>query len=72
MFIAVLFISSTGVAIVAEANLRCDDFLTLKSCHHKLVVSTIFWFWLLNVFSVFTSLKYTATLFWVVNALWIC
>ena len=34
MFIDVPFISSTGLAIVAEANLRCGDFLSEKSCRH--------------------------------------
>ena len=56
------FINSTGLAIVAEANLRCGDFLSEKSCL-KLVVSTSFWSWLLNVSSVLTSLKNTATIF---------
>ena len=68
MFIVIPFINSTGLAIVAAANLRCGDFLSEKSCH-KLVVSTSFWSWLLNVSSVLTSLKYTATIFWVVIAL---
>ena len=39
-------------------------FLSENSCRHKLVVSTSFWSWLLNVSSVLTSLKYTATIFW--------
>ena len=64
MFKVVPFINSTGLAIAAEANLRCGDFLSEKSCRHKLVVSTSFWSWPLNVSSVLTSLKYTATLFW--------
>ena len=34
MFIDVPFISSTGLAIVAEANLRCGDCLYEKSCRH--------------------------------------
>ena len=72
MFIVVPFINSTGLAIVTEADLRCGDFLSEKSFRHKLVVSTSFWYWLLNVSSVLTSLKYTATIFWVVNALCIC
>ena len=72
VFIVVPFISSTGLAIIAEAIiLSCGNFLSEKSCRHKLVVSTSFWSWLLNVSSVFTSLKYAATLFWFVNALWI-
>ena len=37
--------------------------LSERICRHKLVVSTSFWSWLLNVSSVLTSLKYTATLF---------
>ena len=63
MFIAVPFIESSGLAIVAEADLRCGDFLSEESCPHKLVVSTSFWSWLLNISSVLTSLKYTATFF---------
>ena len=64
MLIVVPFINSTGIAIVAEADLRCGDVLSEKTCH-KLVVSTSFWswLWLLNVSSVLTSLKYTATIF---------
>ena len=72
VFIVVPFINSTGLAIVAEADLRCGEFSSEKSCRHKLVVSTSFWHWLLNDSSVFISLKCTATLFWFVNALWIC
>ena len=50
-----------------------EYFCLNKVClNHKLVVSTSFWSWLLNVSSVLTSLKYTATLFSVVNALWVC
>ena len=72
VFIVFPFINYYGVATAAEADLRCGEFLSEKSCRHKLVVSTSFWYWLLNVSSFFTSLKYTATLFWFVNALWIC
>ena len=71
VFIVVPFINSTGLAIVAEADLRCGDFLSEKNCQ-KLVVSTSFWSWLLNVSSVLTSLEYTATFFWVFNALYVC
>ena len=46
-------------------------FVRKKICRHKLVVYTSFWSWLLNVSSVLTSLKKTATFFWVVNALWV-
>ena len=35
MFIVVPVISSTGLAIVAEANLRCRVFLSEKSCRHS-------------------------------------
>ena len=63
MFNFVSFISSTRLSIVAEADLRCGDFLPEESCRHKLVVSTSFWSWLLNVSSVLRSLKYTATFF---------
>ena len=55
--IVVPMINSVGLAIVAEANLLCGDFLSEKSCRHKLVVSTSFWSWLLNVSSVLTSKK---------------
>ena len=58
MFIVVPFIKSTGLAIVAEANLRCGDLLSEKSCH-KLVVFTSFWSRLLNVSSVLTTKKYS-------------
>ena len=68
MFNIVPFIRSTGLAIVADADLLCGNFLSDKNCH-KLVVSTSFWSWLRNVSSVLTSLKYTATVFWVINAL---
>ena len=71
MYIVVPFISSTDLATVAEADLLCDNFFSEKSCH-KLVVSTSFWSWLLNVSSLLTSLKYTAIFFWVLNALWVC
>ena len=72
MFIVVPIINSAWLAIVAEEDSRCGDFLSEESCRHKLVVSTSFWSWLLNVSSVLRSLKYTATVFWVVNALSIC
>ena len=72
MFIVVPFISSTGLAIVLEADLLCCNFLSEKNCRHKLVVSTSFWSWLLIVSSVLTSLKFTALLFWFAKALWVC
>ena len=71
MFIVVRFHNPTGLAIVAEVNLRCGDFLSEKSCLYKLVVSTSFWSWLLNASSVSTSLKYAALL-WFVDAFWVC
>ena len=49
--------------------------LSEESCRHKLVVSTSFWSWLLNISSVLISLKYTATFFldcYYVKALWVC
>ena len=72
VFIVVPFINSSGSAIVAEADLRCGEFSSEKICRHKLVVSTSFWHWLLNISSVLRSLKNTATLFWVFNAIWLC
>ena len=62
--------NSTSVAIVALANSRWSVFIPINC--HKLVVSTSFWSWLLNVSSVLTSLKYPGTLFLGVNALWTC
>ena len=62
-FIVVPIINSTGLAIVAEADLRCGDFLFEKSCRHKLVVSTSFWSRLLNVSSVLTTKKYSDNVF---------
>ena len=38
MFIVVPNINSTGLAIVAEAELRFGEFSSEKSCRHKLVV----------------------------------
>ena len=70
-FIVVPIINSTWLAIVAEADLRCADFLSEESCH-KLVVYTSFWSWLLNASSVLTSLKCAALLFWFSNAFWVC
>ena len=45
--------------------------LSERSCRHKLLVSTSFWSWLLNVSSVLTSLKYTATFFGVLVRFWV-
>ena len=39
-FIVAPIINATGLAIFAEADLRCGDFLSEKSCRHKLVVFT--------------------------------
>ena len=72
MFVVVPSLNSTGLAIVAEMDLRSRDFLSEKSCRHKLVVSSSFWSWLLNASSVLTSLKNAALLFLFVNALWVC
>ena len=72
VFIVVPFINSTKLAIVAEEDLRCGDFLSEESCRHKLVVSTSFWSWLLNVSPILTSFIYAALLFWFVNSLWVC
>ena len=71
MFVVVPILNSTDLAIVAEVDLRCGDFLSEKSCRHKLVVSTSFWSWLLNASSFLTSLKHAALLFSIVNALWV-
>ena len=35
MLIVVPFISSTGLAIVADADFRCGDYLSEKSCRHS-------------------------------------
>ena len=57
MFFVVPFLNSTGLAIVAETDLRCGDFLSKKSCRYKLLVSTSFLSRLLNVSSVLTTKK---------------
>ena len=62
MFIVVPIMNYTWLAIVAEAYLRCGDFLSEKSCH-KLVVSTSFWSRLLNVSPVLTTKKYSDNFF---------
>ena len=62
-FLVVPFLSSTGLAIVPEADWLSGDFLSEESCRHELVVSTSFWSWLLNVSSILTSLKQSATFF---------
>ena len=72
MFIAVPFVTCSGLAIVEEADLLCGKFLSEKSCRHKMVVSTSFRSWLLNASSVLTSLKLAALLFWFVDAFWVC
>ena len=64
MFIVVPFISSTELASVAEADMRSGDFFFLKkSCRYKMVVSTSFWSWLLNVSSVLTTKKIHCDIF---------
>ena len=70
MFIVDPFINSTGLAIVAETDLLGGYFLSEKSCY-KLVVSTSFWYQLLNVSSVLTTKKYS-NFFWVVNVVMRC
>ena len=47
-------------------------FFSEKSCRHKMVVSTSFWSWLLNVSSVLTTKKYIDRFFGVVNVLMRC
>ena len=60
------FLNSTGLAIVAESDLRCGDFFPEKICRYKLVVSTSFWSWLLNVSSVLTTKKIHSEFFFCV------
>ena len=62
-FVVVPCINSTGLAIVAEADLCCGDFLSEKSCRHKLLVSTSFWSRLLKISSVLTTKKYSDNFF---------
>ena len=71
MFTVVPIINSTGLAIVAEADLRCGEFLSEKklssqigSFHQPLVLATECFF------SFDISEKHSDT-FWVVNALWV-
>ena len=74
VFIVVPFLNSTKLKIVAEADLRCGSFfLSETNCRYKLVVSTSFWSWLLNVSSNLTTKKtHNDNFFWVVNVLMCC
>ena len=56
MFIVVRLIKSPGLAIVAEANLRCGDFLSEKVVVTVLAVFS-FWSWLPDIPWVFINLK---------------
>ena len=60
MFIVVPFISSTGLVVVAEANLRCGNFLPEKVVVTVLVVFLSFWFWLPEIPWVFMRLNDSA------------
>ena len=73
VFIIVPFSNYTRLAVVTEAVLRFGDFLSEKSCRHKLVVSTSVWSRsATECFFSFEKQKNTAALFWFVNALWVC
>ena len=58
VFIDVRFIRSPGLAIVAEANLRCGDFLSGKVVTVLAVFS--FWSWLTDIPWVFINFKDSA------------
>ena len=59
MFIVVPFINSTGLSIVAEADLLCGIFFPKNICRYKLVVSTSFSYRLRNVSLVSSTKKYS-------------
>ena len=72
MFIVVPFISSTGLAIVAEVNLRCGDFFLPK----KVVVTVLavflsFWSRLPDI-PCFHNFERQSCLFGVDNAFFTC
>ena len=62
MFLVVPFISSTGLAIVAEANLHCGDFLSKKSCRH--CTGSFSFFLVLTTKLSFHKLKDKAAFLW--------
>ena len=73
MFIDVPFLNSTGLAIVAEADLHCGDFFSEKKlslqigCFHKLLYLATE-----SVFSFDNHKNTQRQFFLVVKALWAC
>ena len=77
VFIVVSLINSNRIAIVAEANLRCGDFLSKTSCPHSTARFPFFWSWLPDIPWIFTNLKGAAFLrltrhCLLVNGTWEC
>ena len=70
MFLVVPFISSFGLAIIAEANLHCGDFLSEKFVT-VLAVFLSFWSWLID-FPCFHKFESQSCLFGVDNAFRTC
>ena len=72
MFNVVRFIKSTKLAINAEANLRCGDFLSEKSCHHSTASFSFFLVLTTRHPLSFHKLKRKSCLFGVDNAFFNC
>ena len=71
MFIVVSFVRSTRKAIVAEANLRCGDFLFEKNCHST---GSFFFFFVLTArhYLSFHKFERQWCLFWFGDAFITC
>ena len=72
MFIVEPFMSSTGLAIAAEVNLRCGDFLSEKSCRHSTGSFSFFLVLTTRHSLSFHKFERQSCLFGVDNALFIC
>ena len=72
MFIVAPFISSTGLVVVAEANLRCGGFLSEKSCHHSAGSFSFFLVLTTRHYLNFHKCERQRCLFGVDNALFTC
>ena len=72
VFSVVPFIKSTGLAINADANLRCVDFLSEKSCRHSPGSFSFFLVLATRHSLSFHKIERQSCLFGVANALFTC
>ena len=72
MFIVAPFITSTGLVVVAEANLRCGGFLSEKSCRHSAGSFSFFLVLTTRHYLSFHKCERQLCLFGVDNALFTC